>query len=235
MKNITEIWKQIANSKTITPEYVLGYCLLRALRAKHENKVEIARYFIGRAFSPTKRQYASFSTNHPAHHFHSVEVALRNIKDRYVRYGVQYTTLLGEKATDIFETAEEIDQFAELINNIGDFEYDRHYTYVFVRQDIPPVHQLVQAAHVTMCVGQKMGNRHDAHNTYFAVIGVLDKHELRAVHNLLVEQNFAFEEFVEPDIGHEVTAIATHPIHFTKRRPLQGFPLLVFDRTEVVA
>lgn len=96
---------------------------------------------------------------------------------------------------------------------------DRYYVYVFVRQDIPPVYQLVQAAHVTLRLGVKLGELKvsdiNTDDLYFKVIGVADGSELEQVKAELKTLGIALVEFEEPDVGNEVTAVATFPLHVT--------------------
>jgi hypothetical protein len=125
----------------------------------------------------------------------------------------------------------------------------KYYTYVFVRQDISPEQQLVQAAHATFLLGvssQRVQATHtsmdtgivpclinggiNAADTYFTVVGVRDLRALYAVRDILIKFGYLFEMFFEPDIKTqgEHTAIATYPISEYHRDVLLAFNLLKF-------
>ena len=123
----------------------------------------------------------------------------------------------------------------------------KYYTYVFVRQDISPEQQLVQAAHATFLLGvqsQRVEVKHTSKDTglvpcqvnehvnpaetYFTVIGVRDLRALYAVRDILIKFGYAFEMFHEPDLGSEGehTAIAVYPVSEYHRDVLMAFNLL---------
>jgi hypothetical protein len=125
----------------------------------------------------------------------------------------------------------------------------KYYTYVFVRQDISPEQQLVQAAHATFLLGVQsqrvdtdfdwcktgmtpclMNENVNAAETYFTVVGVRDLRALQAVRDILIKFGYLFEMFFEPDIKPEGehTAIATYPIPEDQRDVLMAFNLLKF-------
>lgn len=121
----------------------------------------------------------------------------------------------------------------------------KYYTYVFVRQDLSPEQQLVQAAHATFLLGVQsqrvdtdfnssgiipcqMNESINAAETHFTVIGVRDLRALQAVLDILIKFGYLFEMFFEPDIkpAGEYTAIATYPIPEDHRNVLMAFNLL---------
>ena len=105
----------------------------------------------------------------------------------------------------------------------------RYYSYIFVDQDgVEPIYQAVQAAHVAMLVGQRMGKEHDARHVYFQVckkpaswIYSMDEFETH------LGSFCRTEAFYEPDVD-RIIAIATHPISSDKRQKLLQYELLSF-------
>jgi hypothetical protein len=99
--------------------------------------------------------------------------------------------------------------------------FNRKYVYIFVRQDISPEYQLVQASHVTLKLGYDLCKIDEFHKSfdpielYFTVVGA-------------EERGIEYKIFVEPDIGNETTAIATFPIHIRERGDLTRYKLLRF-------
>lgn len=99
------------------------------------------------------------------------------------------------------------------------------YVYVFVRQDLSKEQQLVQAAHATLVLGNKLKS-HDPSELYFTVIGIPQLIDFRKVMNDLNAHGTKYETFYEPDQGGTLTAIATHPIRKDKRGNLREYKLL---------
>jgi hypothetical protein len=101
------------------------------------------------------------------------------------------------------------------------------YVYVFVRQDLSNEQQLVQAAHATLVLGNKLKNK-NVSELYFTVIGVPQLIDFRRVMDDLNAHGTKFESFYEPDQGNTLTAIATHPIPKEERGILRDYKLLRF-------
>ena len=102
------------------------------------------------------------------------------------------------------------------------------YVYVFVRQDLSPEQQAVQAAHVTLVLGNKLKNV-DVSELYFALIGIPQLIDFRDVIKALDAHGTKYETFYEPDQGNTLTAIATYPINRSERGKLRDFKLLRFN------
>lgn len=107
----------------------------------------------------------------------------------------------------------------------------KKYVYIFTRQDISPEQQLVQSAHVAMKLGVeciRKGMELDADNTYFTVVGVRDRAGMSSARRILVDYNFPSVAFQEPDLGGEITSVATYPIDEDQRSVLLAFSWLKF-------
>ena len=82
--------------------------------------------------------------------------------------------------------------------------------YVFVREDMPVVQQIVQTGHACAEVGQAFGNQKDCH---LILIGVKDEESLCTVLNYVARHGIRFKIFFEPDSwANSYTALATEPI-----------------------
>jgi hypothetical protein len=103
------------------------------------------------------------------------------------------------------------------------------YVYIFVRQDLSPEQQLVQAAHVTLVLGNKL-KRTDVSELYFSVIGIPQLSDFCQVMKDLKAHGSKYEIFYEPDQGNTMTAIATHPIRKDARGILLNYKLLRFNK-----
>lgn len=97
------------------------------------------------------------------------------------------------------------------------------FMYIFVRNDLPAVVKLIQAAHATYKAGLRFKEERVVH---FCVFGLKNETKLKSVAWDLNETGFDFEMFYEPDfdIGH--TAIAVMPIVGEKREWFKKFKLL---------
>ena len=227
VKPYTEAWKNLNNK--VNAHDIILHCALKAWFAKDSNETnrdEIFRSLISRAFTPITNKtklangYVPFS-------------AIRNIFMFYFYGNRKYFGLRKTKFDkEIFESAEIADDFFTWLSKSAKSTYledhhkfqRRNYTYIFVDQEnVDPIYQLVQAAHVAMVIGQKMDKKFDANNIHYQICkwesGLVDK---------LVENDIKFEKFYESDVD-RVIAIGTHPIPSHKRGWLKDSILLTFD------
>ena len=93
--------------------------------------------------------------------------------------------------------------------------------YIFVREDLSPTYQIVQAAHATHHAGIRFGKTEV--QTNFVLIGVKDQADLEKVAMHLDFHQIDFEMFFEPDHDTGYTAIATRPLYGDERKPLRKF------------
>lgn len=108
---------------------------------------------------------------------------------------------------------------------------ENQYVYIFTRQDISPEQQLVQSAHVAMVLGNEIARKGfstDPRETYFTVVGVKNLDGLEAVLDILCDNGFYHTIFREPDMGNEITSIATYPVFESQRGVLLAFSWLRF-------
>ena len=96
------------------------------------------------------------------------------------------------------------------------------YVYIFVRQDLPVVHQIVQTNHASWQMSSRYG---DESVPNIVLIGVADVTELHMACRLLLENQIPHWRWSEPeeDLGFGFTAIATAPIAGAQRACLVHF------------
>lgn len=94
-----------------------------------------------------------------------------------------------------------------------------------VRKDLPPSNQAVQACHAALEIGRNSISAHVEH-PHLVLLGVENEKELRSVIQKLVQHEIEHRAFIEPDLGHQLTAIATVPLSGRQRKFFQQFPLL---------
>jgi hypothetical protein len=96
--------------------------------------------------------------------------------------------------------------------------------YIFIRQDLSPTYQIVQAAHATHQAGIRFGGTEQP--THFVLCGAKDEKDLTKIAMYLERNNIEFEMFHEPDHNTGYSAIATTPLYGDQRRPMRRFQLL---------
>lgn len=96
--------------------------------------------------------------------------------------------------------------------------------YIFIRQDLSPTYQIVQAAHATHQAGIRFGGTEKP--THFVLCGAKNEADLTKIAQYLERNGIEFEMFHEPDHNTGYSAIATKPLYGEERRPLRRFQLL---------
>lgn len=110
--------------------------------------------------------------------------------------------------------------------DIDKLDPDTPFMYIFVREDLPPVVKLIQAAHATYNAGRNFPLNYEIPPVHFCVFGVKDEQALQAVAWRLEKQGYKFELFFEPDFETGDTAIAVQPQVGPDREWFRNFKLL---------
>lgn len=221
--NYKELWKNLARNKANTKEHTIQYCILRAIFAKSENKLEIAKHFLHKAFSPITNQNKLANGATPYQALNGGYWGHKDIEHR--------TLILGQRA-DEFMSEDDILMYNYIQRNVldrPDIKLMRHYSYFITRQDISPEYQLVQTAHAALELGNKL-QPEQVKNLYFTCCGVDDLFDLEDIERLLKNRQLNYVTFREPDIGNQKTAIGVYPIPEHQRGTLRALPLLRFNQ-----
>lgn len=228
MKDPTPVWKDLAHRKQFDRRDVVQYCILRALRAKNPDKLAVAVGFLQTAFSPVTNP--------------------RRLENGAQPYGMVYTPVYngrGHILTNCLETDEERKQYTELYNQALEElgrQYGEHHAFFIVRQDIIPEQQLVQVGHAALKLGFSLGFQAayhrfsddseeplvDPNELNFVVCGVKSKEEVEGAANYIYSCGHSIHKFYEPDIGDEVTAVASGPVKSHKRSFMKRYKRLRF-------
>jgi hypothetical protein len=226
MKNFKSIHVQWAKSKELSSRNMVEYAILRAMVTVQdptdENLVNQAAYYINRAFTPITKKIKLDNGREPRD---TLALIVSRMKGTLPYYG-----------ENVFETQEGLDTYQRIIAALHERYkrpqdyYQRKYVYIFVRQDISPEYQAVQAAHAAC----KMGHRSaaipekDFDNLYFALIGVPNLEAMAIAIKDCNEVGATVYPFYEPDIGNQLTAFATDPIWMSQRKRLLSYNRLRF-------
>jgi hypothetical protein len=237
-QDITTIWKNRAAQKLNTASDHITYAILRAMMAKGEDKVAIAKHFLRKAFSPITRPtklangaqpFAAIYLNHPGMTRYE---SYKQVDGKWTKVP-NFRNILGVPANELL-SEEEMDQFDAIAKQVSPQALVRRYSYFFTRQDIFDEYQLVQTAHVALELGAKL-NAEQVKDLHFTCCGVADVEELEAVERVLESMKVPYITFREPDIGNQKTAIGVYPLEEHKRGLLRSYNLLRFNRpTEVI-
>jgi hypothetical protein len=99
------------------------------------------------------------------------------------------------------------------------------YVYAFVRQDLPPPQQAIQAAHACIEAARSFISPADEH-PHLVLLAVADELQLARVLTRLLRLDVQCKPFHEPDLGHELTALATEPVRGARRRIFRNYQCL---------
>lgn len=104
-----------------------------------------------------------------------------------------------------------------------------HYAYIFVRQDISPEYQLIQFGHVACVMGRNLPHNICPHKLNFVGIGVPNEEALVDAQIRMMEHDIGSHDFVEPDLGYQITAVASVPVTGDQRRAFSKYKTLKFN------
>lgn len=220
-KNWKSHWKLVANNKNVTARHMAQYCILKALSAKANNKVEIAQALLRRAFTPVSNKNELANGREPFDTIQNILYRLTFHKNATI-FGFENNLILDDEGYEDYKNL-----LVEL-NKVDLKAEEPEYMFIFVRQDISREQQAVQAAHATFKAGTTW--RHaNPDKTNFVLIGVPDLEELNEVEEAFKAKDFyGFVKFVEPDLGDTATAIATAPIKEHRKSFLKQYKTLTF-------
>jgi len=232
MKDFRTIYKTLARTKQLDRYHMVQYAILKAIRDHdptwHRISLEsLADVYLKRAFTPITRKSKLDNGREP---FDTIYWTL---------FGCGFS-ILASDPDNIFSNNEELEKYHAIIKALQTkysftktSEYlNRHYVYTFVRQDISPEYQLVQAAHAAAKMGYSRGRIGDATDffdgLYFAVIGVANDEEMAIAIKDCKDVGLKTYCFFEPDIGNVLTAFSTSPCRADKRKRLLSYKKLKF-------
>lgn len=223
MKNFRELYKTLARPSATD---MVNLCVLKALTAKsNSDRVVIARALLARAFTPITNKNKLANGCQP---YDGLKTAIGWC--RWNTTNPDLVLIFGAKATFLFDTPNEFDDYVKLLNDLKEVhtqDLHRHYCYVFVdMESVSPEQAMVQAAHATMVVGANMSKRYDPHKVYYQIV---EKPEDLFEFSQICDK-YKVHHFVESDLGDRVIASATEPVLWANRRDLMNYKLVTFNK-----
>lgn len=102
--------------------------------------------------------------------------------------------------------------------------FDHEYVYVIVRNDLSPAQRAVQSSHAVIEATRNF-NMTGAHPSVI-ICEVKSEQKLNQISEELSQKGIRFSSFHEPDIGNQMTAIASEPLKLERRDAFKRFQLL---------
>ena len=99
------------------------------------------------------------------------------------------------------------------------------YVYVIVRNDLSVPQKAVQSCHACIEVAREYIGKEDGHPSVIICV-IRDENKLKRLIEKMDNESIVFKEFREPDIGNELTAIATSPLYGDQRKFFSRYQLL---------
>ena len=99
------------------------------------------------------------------------------------------------------------------------------YVYVFVRRDISPGQQVVQSCHAVAKAAILYNGKLDV-DPHMVVLGVKTETALFKAIEKLNSLGIKCQWFIEPDMGNQVTALATEPVYDDTRKVFRNYQIL---------
>ena len=105
-----------------------------------------------------------------------------------------------------------------------EYGQDHFYVYILVRQDLSIAQQAVQSVHAAIEATKafKQTPRHPS----VIICSVEDEKALQKAIFKVEQSGIRYKAFLEPDIGNQMTAIATEPVCGKQRKVFKKFKLM---------
>jgi hypothetical protein len=100
------------------------------------------------------------------------------------------------------------------------------YVYIFVRTDLSIEQLAVQACHASIEAARHSLIPPGGEHPHLVLCGVRSERELRILRRRLVSHGVGHRAFLEPDLGHSLTAICTQPVRGPTRRIFRRYQCL---------
>ena len=95
------------------------------------------------------------------------------------------------------------------------------YVYCFVRQDLTLPQQVVQACHACIEIARLLSP--DIVHPHLVILGIDSEFQLQHVAARLEALGIQYQPFYEPDLGSQLTSLATEPLSLQQRKAMQRY------------
>jgi hypothetical protein len=226
-------FKACVDAKDVSSVDMVQYAILRAMAMKTpqtlEDRINIASTLVRRHFRSVKNRKMLDNGVDPDR---AVRAATEITKRARIICGILEKHMFDDERERVMYKNIAVALYEQF--KIPADLYTRQYVYIFVRQDLSPEYQLVQAAHAAA----KMGHRSSAlaqdkfDELYFSVIGVPDLTAMARALEDFKQRGIKTYPFIEPDIGNVMTSFASYPVWAGDRKGLLAYKRLVFAKPQ---
>jgi len=198
-------WKALAAQGNITATSITSYCLIRAINAKSNDKLQVALGLLYKTFTPITNVTKIRNGAQP---YQAIDRELASLRWAVIKRPASVWGYLS-----LTEAQQAL--YQELLLTLQNYKFEnKTYAYICVRHDISPEQQLVQTAHATMVLGQNVpANQHDASHLNFVVFSATDGNDLNEKFaKLNKRKGVELVSFTESALNNQMTAFACKPM-----------------------
>lgn len=116
-------------------------------------------------------------------------------------------------------------KWSKTAHKICQARFNHAYMYVLVRKDLSQRQKAVQSAHACIEAARKYLKPGDEHPSVI-ICCVKSEQKLKMCADELLGKGIDLQIFKEPDIGHQMTALASEPVRGAKRKLFSRFQLM---------
>ena len=98
---------------------------------------------------------------------------------------------------------------------------NKNYIYIFIREDLDPTYQIIQASHATFELGLK--TQYNGQTCHFCLLRAKDEKHLLKIQEDLGRKGIDGHAFFEPDFDTGYTALAYGPIEEGSRKAFRKY------------
>ena len=228
MKDYKSYYRELARNNKNTLSHNIVLAAFKAVNARsNSNKLDIFLALLARAFTPvTNPNKLANNRNQP----YQKVAALLYGSYWFYSDGSRAETLLSIVKSEISDDAEVVKSYQELFKTA--FEKisgvarlpETQYSYVFVDPNLSASQRIVQTNHATIELGYELAKQNISVKELHLVLCTLNSSD--DLELVLEAHKIANIKFQEPDLGNQITAIATWPIARSQKGVLKKFPIL---------
>lgn len=239
-KSFAVAWKKIANARVTTRSDMLFKAVFDAVTGRPAKKdlIFVVTDKIHQVFSPETNPIKLANGWSP---YKSVELAFNEVPSELLFDALSDHPDVLRTIEDVYLVLE--NHIQKLKNDGVDFYLpEPWYVYLFVDQSIPPIHQAIQLAHVSMKLGMQDymmsddPNDFSADNIHLVVVGVQENGYAcieDVACNLVEKANDQYVTFYESEFD-MFTTLAVAPVNGIDRRAYRNLKLLSFPETALI-
>lgn len=131
--------------------------------------------------------------------------------------------LFGGIESDSFKI--KFKRLEKLGSKLCKFYFEKAYVYIITRTDLSIPQQMVQSAHAALECGREFVKLKDEHPSII-ICSAKNENKLKDAIQYCYDNNIKLKVFREPDIGNQITSIATEPLIGDRRNLMKKYQLI---------